>query len=182
VQESFGYNAPAKVTNLEFKSQWARKNSTEDYAGVVPQSAKLMSWQYAIRIILVGGLVPLFVYSSLAMTRKTTHLADGLWGGTGIKIEVGSKSATVEYDCANGSILGPLSVDKKGHFNWHGTLVREHGGPIRSDEVAKQEPAIYAGSVKGDTMSLTVTLARTNEAIGPFSLKRGSAGRLRKCL
>jgi hypothetical protein len=110
------------------------------------------------------------------------RLQTGSWGGPHIHIDVGPGSATIQYDCANGTIEGPLTIDRKGNFTWHGIHNREHGGPIRADETSNGRPAIYSGSVKGDTMTLTVKLANTNDVVDTFTLKRGSQGRVFKCL
>jgi hypothetical protein len=61
-------------------------------------------------------------------------------------------------------------------------FVREHGGPIRLGEVPDSHPANYAGVVRGDAMTLTVRLTDSADAIGTFSLTRGSPGRVVKCL
>ncbi|MEP6569331.1 MAG: hypothetical protein ABJC10_06105 [Acidobacteriota bacterium] len=109
------------------------------------------------------------------------RLATGAWGGPHISIDVAQTSATIEYDCANGTIEGPLAYDGKGRFTWHGTHNREHGGPIRDDEMSSGRRAIYTGTVKGDTLNLTVKLADSNAVVDTFTLKRGGSGRIFKC-
>ncbi len=53
------------------------------------------------------------------------RIPTGVWGGQHINLEVGEKSAKIEYDCASGVIDGPLVVDGDGHFNLRGT--HKHG-------------------------------------------------------
>ena len=139
-----------------------------------------MVWQDGIRFLIVGGLVLLLVTPTLGKRRKQ-RIAGGQWGGQHIRMDVGANSATIEYDCANGSITGPLSLDSKGHFSWRGTHVAEHGGPVRSDETANQHPATYTGWIKDNTMTLTVKLTDSNQTIGTFSLTHGHPGRVFKC-
>ncbi len=127
------------------------------------------------------GLVLLITSMAASRPRKMQHLSSGTWGGPHIRIEVGQGSATIEYDCANGTIDGPFTLDSKGRFNWRGTHNREHGGPIRIDEKPNSRAAIYSGFVKNDTMTLTVKLANTNEVLDSFTLRRGSTGRIFKC-
>lgn len=110
------------------------------------------------------------------------RIATGLWGGPHISINVGAKSATIEYDCANGVIDGPLVVDSKGRFNWRGTHTLERGGPVRSDDVPVRHPAIYTGQVKGNTMTLTVKLADQGEPLDTFTLEKGKPGKIFKCM
>ena len=112
-------------------------------------------------------------------SQKMQRIATGVWGGTHIQIEVGEKSATIEYDCANGSIDGPLVVDGNGKFSWRGTHRMERGGPIRADEKQKEYPATYTGSVNGNTMTLTLKISDMDEET--FTLEKGKPGDLFKC-
>jgi hypothetical protein len=140
-----------------------------------------MSWLDRKRILVLVSLVLLIASLAAARPRKMQRIHTGTWGGSHIRIEVGPSSATIDYDCANGTINGPLTMDSKGHFTWRGSHNREHGGPIRIDEQSNGRPAIYSGWIKGDTMNLTVKLADTNEVVETYTLKRGSAGKVFKC-
>lgn len=140
-----------------------------------------MFWRNRNRLLVILSLVLLIVSSAASRPRKMQRLATGTWGGPHIRIEVEPRSATIDYDCANGTIDGPFSIDSKGRFNWRGTHNREHGGPIRIDMKRDSRPAIYSGWIKGDTMTLTVKLADTKEVVDTFTLKRGGAGRVFKC-
>jgi len=103
----------------------------------------------------------------------------GLWGGEHIKIDVGAKSATIEYDCAHGVIQGPLTLDSNGRFNLRGTHTPERGGPVRADDPGRSEPATYTGSISGDRMTLTLKLANSDDET--FTLGKGKEGQLFKC-
>jgi len=113
--------------------------------------------------------------------RKMQNLASGLWGGQHITINIENGSATVDYDCARGTISGPFKFDSKGKFSFTGKHVREHGGPVRSDESQQGQPARYTGWTDGKKMTLIVTLADSNEEVGKFELEHGKAGRVFKC-
>src|SRR5712691_11266631 len=110
-----------------------------------------------------------------------TAVPQGIWGGVHIAMEVGDKSAAIEYDCAHGMISERLLVDSEGRFQARGTHVPEHGGPIRKGETAASHPANYSGNVRGKAMTLMVTLADSSESIGTFTLTQGSTGRVFKC-
>jgi hypothetical protein len=140
-----------------------------------------MFWLDRNRLLVIISLVLLIVSSAAARPRKMQRLPTGTWGGLHIRIEVGPRSATIDYDCANGTIDGPFTIDNKGRFTWRGTHNQEHGGPIRSDEQSNGRRAIYSGWIKGDTMTLTVKLADTNEVVETYTLKRGGRGRVFKC-
>jgi hypothetical protein len=105
----------------------------------------------------------------------------GAWGGEHISLDVDAQGGRVEYDCAHGTIDQRIVPDARGHFDLRGTHVREHGGPVRKDETADSHPARYAGQIKGDTMSLTVTETDTKEVVGTFTLVYGQQARLMKC-
>jgi len=97
-------------------------------------------------------------------------------------METSEGGATIEYDCAHGSIDQPIFVDEAGRFEVKGLHSREHGGPIREGEQAKGEPVRYVGQTDGDTLSLTVRFVNRDETIGTFTLVRGKPGRIRRCL
>ena len=120
--------------------------------------------------------------TNLGKSRKPQRVAVGTWGGQHVRMEVAASSATLEYDCANGTITGPLTIDRRGRFSWRGTHTREHGGPIRVDEKTNSRPARYTGSTDGKKITLTVTLTDTNETVGTYTLVRGQQGRVFKCL
>ena len=130
--------------------------------------------------ILSAGLI-MGALGTLALAKKPRSFADGSWGGPHIQMQVNNGSATIEYDCATGTIKGPLKVDSRGRFSLLGTHVREHGGPIRLGEDRSGVPARYTGWTDGKTMKLTVTLTSTKTDVGTFELTHGAIGRIRKC-
>ena len=105
----------------------------------------------------------------------------GDWGGEHIGLVVAANGATIEYDCASGTIDEPL-VASDGLFSAAGTHTRGHGGPIRQDEVQDKHPARYDGRVDGETMTLDVTLTDSGEKLGRYTLVRGRSARVIKCL
>lgn len=111
-----------------------------------------------------------------------TPVANGNWGGDRIAMTVASASTHIELDCAHGDVPAPLTTDARGQFSIAGTFVREHGGPIRDDEIANARPATYAGTVRSNQMSLSIRLSDTGELVGAFTLTFGSQGRIVKCL
>jgi hypothetical protein len=134
-----------------------------------------------LKLLLLVSIVLLGVSLSVANTRKMQCITAGMWGGLHVVIRVTDDSATIEYDCAHGTINGPLTVDSQGRFALSGTHVREHGGPIRMNEKEVSHPAIYTGSIDGEKMTLTVKLTDSDEPLGTFTLTHGQPGRLRKC-
>jgi len=106
----------------------------------------------------------------------------GTWGGPSIRLDATAQGAAIEYDCAHGTIDEPLVTDRDGRFTLAGTHVREHGGPIRQDEQPDRHPARYQGQLTTNTLRLTVTLTDLQQNVGTFTLMRGAAGRVFKCL
>ena len=105
----------------------------------------------------------------------------GSWGGDHAVLDVTATSASIEFDCAHGTLPVPLTLNG-GSFDVTGDYVQEHGGPIRSDETVDRQPARYTGTVRGNTMTLLVRLTATAQDLGTYTLTRGSSGRVFKCL
>jgi hypothetical protein len=117
-----------------------------------------------------------------APTGPSTALSPGVWGGDHVTLTVGDGATHLELDCAHGEIPGAFSADTRGQFVLSGTFVREHGGPVREGEAPDSHPAIYSGSVGSGAMVLTIRLGDSTDVFGPFTLARGSPGRVVKCL
>ena len=115
-------------------------------------------------------------------TGPTPIIAPGPWGGSHVSLQVTSTGARLEYDCAEGVIDEPLRPDAEGRFTAMGTHTPGHGGPIREGEILPAVRARYDGQVKGDEMSLLVTLTEGGSRLGPFQLRRGSSSLLIRCL
>jgi hypothetical protein len=114
-------------------------------------------------------------------TEMTDKVAAGVWGGEHIQLQVTESGASIEYDCAHGTIDQPLMLDAQGRFDVKGTHVREHGGPVRRDDKPNSHLARYTGSVESKTMTLTVTLTDAQDASNTYTLTQGEQGRLFKC-
>ncbi|HXD30017.1 MAG TPA: hypothetical protein VN643_02800 [Pyrinomonadaceae bacterium] len=136
----------------------------------------LKTLKLALGLILVLGILYLAVEGK---PRKMQNIPAGIWGGQHVKIDVDGVSATIEYDCAHGTINGPLKLDNKGNFSLTGTHATE-GGPTRLNP-EKGRAAIFTGWTDGKTMKLTVRYKDSKDDIGTFELERGNQGRLRKC-
>lgn len=106
----------------------------------------------------------------------------GLWGGEHIGMVVSDSSATLDYDCAHGTIDEPIIIDENGEFEVRGIHVFERGGPIRIDEVPDEHPALYKGHIEGSVMTLIVTLTDTEVEFGTFTLNLGANPNVYKCL
>jgi len=73
----------------------------------------------------------------------------GAWGGEHVRLQLTPAGGAIDYDCAHGSLAGPLRTDGEARFVTTGFHVREHGGPIREGEPVDSVPATYLGSVVG---------------------------------
>jgi hypothetical protein len=113
---------------------------------------------------------------------RSKRVPIGMWGGKHIALEVTERAATVEYDCAHGSINEPMVVDGEGNFAVKGDYIAERRGPQRVGESSNARPARYIGSVSGRTMTLKVVLTDKEKEIGTFTLTHGQAPQIVKCL
>jgi len=101
-----------------------------------------------------------------------------VWGGEHVEMQVTDRGASIEFDCAHGTLDAALAPDANGRFTIAGTFTPERS---RSDNPPLLK-ARYAGTIKEEAMSLTVTLL-VEDAPAPmtYELMRGRAGVLRKC-
>ena len=131
------------------------------------------------------GVTPLLLLllgaSATCRGSLTGPVSHGDWGGEHIGLAVTANGATIEYDCATGTIDEPL-VASDGLFSAAGTHIPGHGGPIRQDEIPDKHPARYEGRIDGETMTLDVTLTDTGEKLGRYALVRGRSAQVFKCL
>jgi hypothetical protein len=109
-------------------------------------------------------------------------LVVGDWGGEHLGLRASSSGASLEYDCAAGKIAEPIRPDAAGRFSVTGEHYPGHGGPVRIDEEQVRRPARYDGLVRGDVMTLAVTLTDSSELLGTFTLVYGRSPYVLKCL
>jgi hypothetical protein len=140
-----------------------------------------MTPRRSLRLLIVIGTAGGWACGGTS-TGPSSPVAAGVWGGDHVAMTVANAATHLELDCAHGDIPGAIAVDAQGQFDVAGVFVREHGGPIRQDEVPDSHPAKYSGSVISTTMLLTIRIDDSNEPIGTFILVRGSSGRVLKCL
>ena len=105
----------------------------------------------------------------------------GVWGGQSLRLEVTAQGATLQFDCASGTILEPLVLDASGKFRADGTFQSGNFGPARKGVQPARQATVYTGRVEGETMRIEFTLPGNSKPEGPFTLIRGNSGRLRRC-
>jgi len=106
----------------------------------------------------------------------------GSWGGTHVGLVLEPDGGRLEYDCASGTIDGPLRTDAGGRFTARGTHVPGQGGPEREGEEPPRLPADYSGEVRGDRMILRMRVPATGVEIGPLTLRRDVEPIIFRCL
>ena len=131
-----------------------------------------MSWSRE-----TGTMLACVLLMGLTAARGQTEA--NVWGGEHVEMETSDKGASLEFDCATGTIEEPVGASAQGRFRLKGTYTREHGGPTRDGDSGRSA-AVYVGVIQNDSMELTILLAN-DEKVGPFTLKRGKAGAVVKC-
>lgn len=124
----------------------------------------------------------LLLAGSACLDPEIPDLVTGEWGGDHLGMIASSTGATLEYDCAMGKILEPIRPDGAGRFVATGEHYPGHGGPIRIDEEQVRRPASYLGTVRGKSLTLTVTLTDSSQVLGSYVLIRGGSPHVLKCL
>ena len=74
-----------------------------------------------------------------------------IWGGDHIEMQVTDRGATIEFDCAHGTIDTAIAPDAAGRFEIAGTFTPERGAA--REETSQTLKATYAGTVVDDTMT-----------------------------
>jgi hypothetical protein len=115
------------------------------------------------------------------MAATSGDIRVGLWGGDHVRMTVAETGASIEFDCAHGTVEETPRSDAEGHFELAGTYVPEHPGPIREGEQEDRHPARYSGKTDGSTLTVTVTLLDQDQQLGPYTLTYGRTPRLFKC-
>lgn len=133
-------------------------------------------------ILNLSLLLLVWIFYSGCSTSISQIDLTGKWGGEHIGMVVSDSSATLEYDCAHGTIDEPIIPDAEGKFEVSGVHIFEHGGPIRIDEIPDEHPALYKGHIVGNKMTLILVLTDTDTEIDTFSLTRGVDPLIYKCL
>ena len=111
-----------------------------------------------------------------------TELPPGGWGGEHVSLTVSTMGASLEFDCAHGTVDEAPLLDSQGQFNLRGIYVREHGGPIRDGEPEDSQPALYFGQLEGSRVTISIRLTDEGVLLGPYAAQLGRQPRLFKCL
>lgn len=105
----------------------------------------------------------------------------GEWGGTHVGLKLSETSGVLEYDCAAGTIDGPLIPRRDGSFEVEGGHTPGWGGPEREGEIRPTYQTRYWGAVRGTRMTLQARV-ENGVALGPFTLARGAEPIIFRCL
>ena len=105
----------------------------------------------------------------------------GEWGGTHVGLRLSETGGVLDYDCAAGTIDGPLVPRADGTFEARGRHTPGTGGPERAGEIRRSFPTRYRGAVRGTRMTLQGEM-ENGVMLGPFALARGAEPILFRCL
>ena len=133
-----------------------------------------------LRLIVGVGLVSLCGCAPGSALSSQDTILGGDWGGVHAGLALTPERGTISYDCGHGGLYAPVRPNQAGRFEVAGVHVREHGGPVRLGAIPDSVPARYIGQVTGDSMELRVLVGP--DTLGPFTLVRGAAPRLFRCL
>ena len=117
---------------------------------------------------------------ALPTSAASRRVPPGEWGAAHGTFSVSEQGGAIEFDCAQGRIEGPLTLDGRGRFEVKGRYVPERPGPVRRDQSTEGRPARFHGAVRGRAMTLRVTVDDGTE-LGPYRLVLGRRGRVFKC-
>jgi hypothetical protein len=104
-----------------------------------------------------------------------------VWGGNAVVMTVGDEGATLEFECAKGTITERLRLNSGAKFRAKGTYDAEHAGPTLRDEDSRAVDAVYSGTVENHRMRLQVLLSGQKRPTHTYELVRGHYGNLTRC-
>lgn len=133
-----------------------------------------------ICLLLVAASMCLTLQISAQQGDESNGNSEG-WGGKDIQMTMEAQGATLQFPCADGKILEPIKVSANGDFTARGTYTPGQFGPIRRDNPPRELPAIYKGTISGNTMQLQIVLADTSMQPPPLTLTKGKPGRVVRC-
>ena len=106
----------------------------------------------------------------------------GVWGGDQTILTLTATGGEVQSGCAEGKILAPLRLDRKGRFAAKGTFqVFKVGPQLENDQGPVMPAATYTGRLDGGRLSLTIQAA-DQAAPMTYNLKSGARPKLLRCL
>lgn len=128
-------------------------------------------------LMVLGGMTVM----ACAASRPPGPALTGEWGGRGVNLTLTETGGTLAYDCAAGTITGPVHPDSNGEFRAKGTHEAFTAGPQDSDAKPPIVAAHYVGSVSGATMILEVQPAGAARMTS-HTLTQGRRAKLIRCM
>lgn len=105
----------------------------------------------------------------------------GVWGGDRVNVVFGLDGARITYDCAAGSITGPVRPDSRGRFTVSGSHQAYRPGPDQADQAATTRAATYDGHLTGTVLELQVRIDG-DVAVQSHRLEKDRKVKLARCL
>jgi hypothetical protein len=103
----------------------------------------------------------------------------GTWGGQGAVMVASDSGAAFTFNCASGSVDGPLPVDANGQFSWSGTFARI--SPVPGSPHDTPHPATYHGTANASQIVMALTVPELAIESDPVTLTYGNTGNLALC-
>ena len=128
-----------------------------------------------------GLLFALPLLAACAAVPAAGPAVTGDWGGEHVGLNLTSTGGTLEYDCAAGTMIGPLIINRDGTFIAEGSHTPGWGGPAIEAQRLPSYRVRYSGSVRGNAMSLQGR-GENGIVLGPFTLRRGVEPIITRCL
>jgi len=128
-----------------------------------------------------GVLFALPLLAACAAVPAVGRAVTGVWGGEHVGLNLTSTGGMLKYDCAAGTMSGPLMINRAGTFIARGTHTPGRGGPVIQGQRLPSYRVRYNGRVRDNTMSLQGRV-ENGVLLGPFTLRRGAQPMITRCL
>ncbi len=105
---------------------------------------------------------------------------NGRWAGDRLSLKTLVDGAVIQGDCTTGKITAPIVADASGNFSADGYFNRKGSGLKLGDIAPRDRAAHFTGRSKGDTLTLSMTMAGEHTA-KTFTLRRNARIAFKKC-
>lgn len=105
---------------------------------------------------------------------------NGRWAGDRLSLKTLDDGAVIQGDCTSGKITAPIVLDASGNFTADGYFNRKSSGFQLGDIAPRDHAAHFTGRSKGDSLTLSMTLAG-ERAAKTFTLRRNARIAFKKC-
>jgi hypothetical protein len=129
--------------------------------------------------VLAALLVAASACAGTGLHELVARVPAGTWGGQGAVMVATDSGASFTFNCASGSVDGPLTVASDGAFTWAGTYARV--SPLPGSPHDPPHAATYHGTASATHVTVALTVPDIPLESDSVTLTFGDNGNLALC-